>query len=273
MLKKIFYQSSLPRAGSTLFQNIIHQNPEIYATPTDGVLELIFAARGNYTDSLEFKAQDSKDMEKGFIGFCKEGMGGFYSAITDRPYVMSKSRGWGIHYDFLKQIHHEPKIICLIRDLRDIFTSMEKNFRKSQLHSNPILNWAQMQGTTTPKRIDVWAASPPVGLAIERLNEIIRQGIDSKILFIKYEDLCLYPENIMKKVYEYLEIDSFNHDFINIEQFTKEDDEVYGVFGDHTIRPTLEMKPSDSRNILGRDVCDWIYTNYKWFYDKFGYKK
>ena len=42
MEKKIFFQSSLPRAGSTLLQNIIGQNPEFYVTPTSGVLELAY---------------------------------------------------------------------------------------------------------------------------------------------------------------------------------------------------------------------------------------
>ena len=32
-MQKIFFQSSLPRAGSTLFQNIIGQNPDFYVTP------------------------------------------------------------------------------------------------------------------------------------------------------------------------------------------------------------------------------------------------
>ncbi len=35
-MENIFYQSSLPRAGSTLLQNILAQNPDIYATPTSG---------------------------------------------------------------------------------------------------------------------------------------------------------------------------------------------------------------------------------------------
>jgi len=130
MKPKIIYQSSLPRAGSTLLQNILHENPSIYATPTDGVLELIFAARGNYTSSPEFKAQDSIQMQKGFLNFCRQGMTGFYESITDRPYVISKSRGWGVHYGFLNEIFPQPKIICMVRDLRDIYSSMEKNHRK-----------------------------------------------------------------------------------------------------------------------------------------------
>ena len=93
-MDKIFYQSSLPRAGSTLLQNILAQNPDIYATPTSGVLELVFAARANYTESPEFKAQDPEAMKAGFQAFCKHGMDAYYNAITNKKYVVDKSRGW-----------------------------------------------------------------------------------------------------------------------------------------------------------------------------------
>lgn len=273
-MDKIFYQSSLPRAGSTLLQNILAQNPEIYATPTSGVLELVFAARANYTNSPEFKAQDAEIMKKAFQSFCHEGMNGYYNAITDRKYVIDKSRGWGIHYDFLKFIHQEdPKIICMVRDLRDVFASMENNFRKNPDKQAEFLEWSKMQGTTVPKRIDIWAQSPPVGMAIERLGEIFRIGNNTKMLFVKFEDLCLYPDAQMIRIYDYLGISYFKHDFDNIEQVTKEDDEVYGTFGDHVIRTKLEPVPSKAKQLLGKDVCDWIYNNYKWFFEQFRYSK
>lgn len=272
-MEKIFYQSSLPRAGSTLLQNILAQNPDIYATPTSGVLELVFAARANYTTSPEFLAQDAEVMRKGFQAFCHEGMKGYYNAITDRKYVVDKSRGWGIHYDFLNFINPEPKIICMVRDLRDIFASMEKNYRKNPDKQDGILDWSKMQGTTVPKRIDIWAQNPPVGMAIERLGEIFRMGIDSKMLFVKFEDLCLYPDSQMIRIYEYLGIPYYKHDFDHIEQVTKEDDEVYGAFGDHTIRTKLEPVPSKAKQLLGKDVTDWIYNTYKWYFDQFRYTK
>ena len=76
----------------------------------------------------------------------------------------------------------------------------------------------------------------------------------------------------MKRVYNYLEITPFKPDFTNIPQTTKEDDEVYGMAGLHTIRPSLEMKPSDAKQILGKDVHDWIMKQYQWYNDYFGYK-
>ncbi len=140
-MEKLFFQSSLPRAGSTMLQNILAQNPDIYATPTSGVLELVYGARENYSNSPEFKAQDKDLMRKGYLAFCKEGMDAFYNAITNKKYVIDKSRGWGIHFDMLEAIRSEkPKIICMVRDLRDIFASMEGNFRKNPEKSQGIVN-------------------------------------------------------------------------------------------------------------------------------------
>ena len=271
MAEKIFFQSSLPRVGSTVFQNLMNQDDRFYASSTSGLLELIYGARHNYTESPEFKAQDADLMKKAFLGFCRGGVNAYYEAITDKPFVIDKSRGHFAHYNFIDSFYPNPKIICLIRNLPDIIASMEKIFRRNQHKSNSIVNHATMQGTTTPKRVDIWFNSPPIGMAVERLSEAIRQGIDKKMLFIKYESLCLYPEIELKRVYEYLDIPQFRHDFTHIEQTTKEDDEIYGFEGLHSIRPKLEMQPSDAKQILGKDVYDWIMKNYKWYNDYFGY--
>ena len=272
MPKKIFFQSSLPRVGSTVFQNLMNQDPRFYASSTSGLLELAFAARYNYTNSPEFKAQDAEIMKKAFLAFCREGFFGYYSAITEKQYVIDKSRGHFAHYDFIDSFYPNPKIICLVRNLPDIIASMEKMFRKNQYNSSPLVDHSKMQGTTTPKRFDIWFNSPPIGLAIERLNEAIRQGVDKKLLFIKYESLCLYPEMEMKRVYDYLEIEPYQNNFDHIEQTTIEDDEVYGISGLHSIRSKLEILPSDAKTVLGADVYDWIMKQYKWYNDYFGYK-
>lgn len=270
-MKKLFFQSSLPRAGSTLLQNIMGQNPDFYVTPTSGVLELVYAARGNYSSSPEFKAQDPELMKNGFINFCHYGVQGFFAGVTDKPYVLDKSRGWGVHYGFLNSFYPNPKIICMIRDPRDIFASMEKNFRKNQHMDSGLVNHAEMTGTTTEKRIDIWANGQPVGLAFERLYQVFREGINEKMLFVKYEDLLRTPDAELKRIYNYLELPYFQHDFDNIQQITKEDDSVYGIYGDHTIKNKLEYKKSNAKDVLGTHAYSWIKTNYKWFFDEFRY--
>lgn len=270
-MNKIFFQSSLPRSGSTLLQNIMGQNPKFYVTPTSGVLELVFAARKNYTDSLEFKAQDSDTMRTAFLGFCRNGIEGYYNSITDKEYILDKSRGWGIHYNFLNSFYPDPKILVMIRDPRDILASMEKKFRENQDKDSGLVNHAEMQGTTTEKRIDLWVGSQPFGLAMERLYQMIREGIDQKVHFIKYENLTIRPEKELRKIYDYLGLEYFDHNFDNVEQVTEEDDSIYGIYGDHKIQNKVIFKPSKADEILGSNASEWVRNHFAWFYEKFMY--
>ena len=265
----------MPRALSTMFQNIMGQNPNFYVTPTSGALELLFGARANYSTSLEFKAQDSELMKKGFLSFCKNGLEGYYNAITEKKYVLDKSRGWGIYRPFLSSFYPNVKIICLVRDLRDIVCSYEKIYRKNQHKHDPMRDDASGRGTTIHKRVDEWMnPTNTIGRATERIFEIMRQGYDNEILFVRAEDLCLRPQEEMKRIYEYLEVPYFEHDFDKIEQITQEDDDVYGLTKDlHIIRPKLELNPSDAKKVLGIDICNWIYDNFRWYFDRFNYNK
>lgn len=270
-MTKIFYNSSLPRAGSTLLQNLIGQNPDFYVTPTSGLLELIFAARGNYTNSPEFKAQDKDLMKKAFINFCKEGMNGYCNSLTNKPYIVDKSRGWSIHYDFLDMIFPNPKIVCMVRDLRDILSSMEKLYRKNQHIHNNIINHGEMKGTTTAKRVEIWLNTQPVGLALDRLSDIFRIGLHEKIHFVRYEDLLVRPDETMNKIYDYLAVPQYNHNFEYIEQLTVEDDDVYGIYGDHKIETKLASLSHNYEEILGKSLSDKIKSNYSWYFSNFGY--
>jgi len=152
-MQQIFYNSSLPRSGSTLLQNVFNQNPDMYATPTSGVVQFLELIRMTFSQA-EFKAQDTKVMEKAALSFCREGMKGFASSISDKPYFIDKSFYWGMHFNYLKLINDEdPKIIIMIRDLRDIFASFESNHRKNTLVYNENVNWDSLECTTMEKRI------------------------------------------------------------------------------------------------------------------------
>lgn len=147
---------------------------------------------------------------------------------------------------------------------------MERNFRKAALQDPGLVNHSEMLNTSLEKRLDHWAASPPVGLAMERLLEILRHGIDQHMLFIRYEDLCVNPGQELERFYAYLGLRYYEgHDFNNVEQITAEDDEVYGVFGDHTIRRKVEAQLSRGEEALGAHLCDWIRQRYGWFYERF----
>lgn len=271
MVKKIFYNSSLPRSGSTLIQNILAQNPDIHSTPTSGIYEMLSACRTIYSDGQEFKAQNTQQMENGFKGFLKGAIYGFYNNVTDRPYVIEKCRGWNSERDFINFYDEKPKIIQMIRDPRAIFASLEKKFRKYPQIDNHLMDWSTLTGTTVDGRIQVWSSGPPIGPAMDRLYDVLVRKMDQYILFVPFEDLCMNPKGQLQRIYDYLELPYFHHDFDNIVQYTHENDKIYGVFGDHIIRQELKPVENDFEEILGVKGAQTIRNHYDWFYTTFGY--
>jgi sulfotransferase len=260
---------------STLLQCILNQNPTICATPTDPVLEYLFAARNNYTKTPEAKAMGKDLALKTWRGFCRGGLDGYAEAYTDRPNICIKTRGATIHYRWFEAfMASKPKMICMVRDLRSIVSSMEKIHRKSTENSSDMVNHAEMKGTSTPKRVGMWLNSPPVGLALERLQQCIQEGINKEMLILRAEDLTTTPDAVMRKLYAYLELPYFKHDFDNVEQSVKEDDSVYGLTSDlHTIRNKVTPLKFDAVQILGQGVCEQIDKNHVWYQKTFGYIK
>lgn len=260
MLNGMFFNCSMPRSCSTLLQNILSQNPSIHATGTDGSIELLYGARINATEAIEFKAMDQDVRERAWLAFCKGGLKSYVNAISSRQYTCIKCRGVGIHYDWYSRFLEEPiKVICMVRDIRAILASMEKIFRKRCDAHQPIQNHLKMIGTTTAKRVDMWLNSQPIGLALERFSQMTLEGIDKKCLFVRAEDLTSDPESQMVKIYKYLEIPYYKHNFNHVEQAVVEDDVVYGLTNDlHKTRLKIEPLKPDYDEILGRDLCNSI---------------
>lgn len=271
----IFFNSSMPRSMSTLLQCILDQNPQIAATPTDPVLEYLYGARMNYSTTPEVKAIDKELALKTWRGFCWGGLSGYASAYSGKENICIKTRGGTIHYRWFESfMPYKPKMICMVRNLKSIFSSMEKIYRKNQEEHQSIQNHSEMKGTTTAKRIDAWISSPPVGMALERLQQTLLEGINKEILYIRAEDLTSYPQREMDKIYSYLELETFKHDFDNVEQSIKEDDSVYGLTKDlHTIKNKVQPLTPDYDKILGKQICDWIDNQFAWYQQGFGYTK
>jgi sulfotransferase len=272
MKQKIFFNSTLPRSGSTLLQNLMGQNPDFYVTPTSGLIDLMLGTRIGYNQNYESKSGDVEMWKEGFYAFCSYGINGYVASQTTKPYYLDKNRVWGFYYNLLTHIIEKPKVLYMVRDLPSIFASMEKKFRMNPDKDDGTMDNVKMRGTTTHKRVEHWAQTHPLGYSLEKLYQTLLDGTAANFLFIRYEDLCSNPNNVMKSIYQYLELDEFKHNFQHINQITIENDAIHGIYGDHIIRNSLKILPNDSKDILGMHTVDLIKENYKWYYDFFGYK-
>lgn len=259
----------MPRSGSELLQVLFDQNPEIYGSPTSPLLEYWFGARAN-RNTVEAQSQPQALMDDAFFGFCKGGMEGYYSNITEKPIVLDKSRGWIAYYKFLESvIEAKPKMVCMVRDLREIFTSMEKVYRKTRHLPVGPDNPSAMENITIEGRITHWERSQPIGLGLERLYDAKVQGYLQDVHIVRFEDLTTYPKATMQGIYEYLELPYFKHDFNNIIKSVEENDQAYGVYGDHKVKSKITSMPFTHNEIIGTALSDYLLEKYEWYFSDF----
>ena len=268
-MKKIIFNASLPRSGSTLMQNILAQNPRMYCTPTSGVIDLLIAARKYYTELAEFKAQDADEMQRGFLSFCTGGLQGFFEGVTDKPICVDKCRSWFHFHHWVERFHPNPKYIVCIRDLRGILSSMEKLWRKNRDRSDPDEVNGTLNMITINNRVTRWLNGPPVGVAVARLMEAIQTGVIKQCHIVRFEDLTENPKAVMQRVYEYIEEPYFEHNFDHVEQRTHENDQLHTFYGDHRIREKVAPPIPDYVDVLGREICNSVKANYGLFYNTF----
>lgn len=259
---------------TTLMCNVLANNPRIGGGETSPLLEYLYAARGNYSSTPEVKSALTEEiMQKAFLNFCREGMNGYASAITEKEIYLDKSRGWVYYSDFLWQLFPDAKIVVMIRDLRSVVSSFEKKWREHpeilDLRDNP----QNQDFITIEQRVNHFLNDAPVGIALKRLYNAVQTNSIAKMHVVKAEDLCANPEKVMRGVYEYLNEPYFDLDYSNVQQVTQENDRIsdFGIYGDHKIKPAIVQLPKDYIQILGSSVCNQIKSNFQWFYDTFKY--
>jgi len=260
-MKKFFFISGMPRSGSTLLCNILAQNQDLFVSKaTSGCHDVLFNIRNQWDQLVEHQAEgvDYKQLQRVLSSV----LNSYHS--TDKDLIVDKGRGWLSLIEMAEFIlGYTPKIIVPVRNISEILSSFEKLWRKTTGFTQWQFEQSDyFQAQTTEGRCDIWTrADQPVGLAYNRIKDIINKGYKNKLLFVEFDQLTSQPAQTLKMVYDYLELSYFQHNFNNVEQVTKEDDiGVHKIPDLHSIRPQVLPVPYDSDKILGSLVAQ-KYTN------------
>ena len=69
-MEQLIHNTSMPRSGSELMQVLLHQNPDIYGSPTSPLLEYQYGMRANI-GLTEVLSQPKELMSDAFLNSCK----------------------------------------------------------------------------------------------------------------------------------------------------------------------------------------------------------
>lgn len=265
MMKEVsrtyYFMSGLPRSGSTLLSSLLNQNPRFYSGPSSPVVGLMLTLENQLAQDELFLAYPKRQQAGELVANVIKH---YYSDVsTDRPVIFDKNRSWvnRVHY-ISGYFGVEPKILCPVRNVDEILASFISMHRRNPYEVNGRINFIDEMlvksniPLTDDNRCQVIAGPNGIlGQSYNGIKQALMEGHQKSLHFIEYDDLINNPEETMKKIYEFLGQEYFEHNFEAIENIHKENDAaVYGLADMHDVRDKLSKTSADPKEILSEEV-------------------
>lgn len=258
--------SGFPRSGSTLIQSILNQNSDIYASSNSNIVPIAAIVESSILMSESYNANPRpRALKKTVAGIIEN----FYSDREEK-FIIDKSRLSTIPEHFRciqRNFDYSPKIIIPVRNITDVLASFIKLIRNSPKDKKNFididiekLNDINLYLSADDTRVDY--LMKPKGLIDNQLYGIafmLQKEFRKYAHFVEYDDLMNNPSAEIEKIYKFLDIPLFEHNFNNIKNVTPEKDEVYGLQAMHYVRKNISKSTTDAQNILS----EYAYNKYK----------
>jgi sulfotransferase len=250
-MRTLFFLSGLPRSGSTLLGSILSQHPELQATPTSPLADLLCWIDEGFTKLDIQYTYDKQQIQYNTYNSILEN---FYNHIK-KPYILDKHRGWCKNVPSIEKfLNQTPKIIATNRRISEVLSSYILLIQRNNEADNFVDARLRREGKeiNTDNRIEcLWKnyvcdpyESLVYGLTHNRQN----------IHLVDYNDLTQKPERELNKIYDFLGLETHTHDFSGILNTCKEDkDYEWGIDNLHQIRPKLQRTSPPPEEVIGEE--------------------
>lgn len=262
-MNKIFYfMAGLPRSGSSLLSAILNQNPRFYSGPSSPVLSTMYTVENHLLNDELFNGYPKPEQARNIISSIPFQ---FYSDV-EKPVVIDKNRAWTARVPYIEgYISQQAKIIVPVRDIDEILTSMIIMIRRNPYkEGNPRINFIdeQLVKLNIPLNDDnrcEYIAGPQgiLGQSLNAILEGINQGFGDRIHFVEYKDIVSNPKDTLKKLYDFLGEEYYNHQFNNLQNQNREEDmKTYGLADMHEVRSELKNTAPKPIDVLSSYVLE-----------------
>lgn len=228
MIEQFVALSGLPRTGSTLLSSILSQNPKIHAEGNSAVCQLMWDVQQSVLNSEQIKATN-----RDLLDVLVKPIPHTYYAEVTKPIIVDKCRSWTLsaNVEMLNRyFDNAPKIIVLVRPIVEIVASC--------------LNLFKNNGVTHLQAGLLDDGSEPIMRSLAGV-EWARKNNNGEFLFVTYDELVDDTQVSLDRIYEHCGWQPFSHNFDEIVNQYQENDDVYGLKGQHDIRPQISRRTVD----------------------------
>ena len=266
--------TGLPRAGSTLLCQMLAQHPEIQCEGLSSPLcNLVLGIRRMVGNDRFFLSQLDHSFESSYAHL-SAAMQGFlrgWNRDCTKKVVVDKNRAWLHAVELLLQIEPQAKLIVCVRELGQIYGSIEAQHQRTIL----VDSMDHLADFDRAGRADaLFAKDQAIGAPLISLHAVadLPKAVQQRLYMIRFEDLVEQPAARMSQVYSWLGLSPFQ---INPDKLaltgSQESDSHYGMKYLHTQAGRIKKpKPHDIPPRIQAQIetgCAWYYN---YFYPKSG---
>jgi len=272
-MQQLHYCLGLPRTGSTLIMNILNENPRIFTTGSCPLTYLLDACQRRSEEVSEFIALDKDVLHKSYINFLRQGMRGWFEAMTDKPIVFSKSRTWSEFLPHTFAIDPNSKYLVILRDLRDIICSFDSLLWKYPQvvygdHENPFYQ------ESFEHRMEMYCTDGTslLGRPLHMLPHLmeVAQKNPNSFFILQHEYFNEQPRETLQMIYQWLGEEYFEHNFDNIPKPAHyEHDTVYRSLVSHKTGTKLKKLEPRWPKMMTEEQSKLVIENNRWYYETF----
>ena len=256
--KKLFFMAGLHRSGGTLLSSILNQNPNIYSSPWSPLLDMLTFLEKSYN----FDSNKDFDRSSAINTVLKNVSSNFYSDHSEK-YIIDKHHRWS-YPDCVelinKYITQDIKIICPVRNIVEVLASfndiIEKNSAKNRYNAidDGVLEYTHPGKPIADRRADfMMMPDKDISTHLYGMGFAKQPEFRHMFHFIEYNDLVSNPTKVLNDLYDYLEIERFDHIFEELKSEILPESSL-GIYDLHTIRPNIEKKSVDPKSIFSENT-------------------
>lgn len=260
MNKKYYYLAGMHRSGNTLLSSILNQNPEIYSGPISPIVEYFWQINKailNNENNLRLQNNDRS------IAMMKKMIPSYYADIK-KPIIFDREKSLATPtnlYFLKKNIDPNPKIIFTVRPLLEVLASYVVIFgnRIEDMMLKDRWNMKKFLSVNDNRAEYLMRSGGLIDNNLTSMESILNPENKDIINLVEYENLVKYPQETMNKIYDFIDLPHFFHNFNNIEKIEKDNDTDAGLPADlHKIRPILSKQSKNPEDLFS----DYVISRY-----------
>ena len=258
--KTYHFLAGLQRSGNTVLSSILNQNPDIYSSPLSPVSQYMWNihTQKNVTDHV-LRQNDFTSSDQVISNILPS----HYSHIN-KPVILDREKHWGNSENLAMlrmYVNPNPKIIFTVRPVLEILASSLQMYLKTPRLDQEMRSkgWWFRNSLTYEDNVCNYLMRPwgTIDNMLSTMDTVTSPENRNVFHIVEYDDLVSKPAEVMQGIYDFIEMESYEHNYKGIvKAHIDHEDRINEPDDMHAVRLELKKTSLPVEEVLSKYIIN-----------------